>query len=214
MVRKYYKKILIIESILICLFLVIGISVFGQANSQKNKDCKDLKLDTLEKDFIIEVNCDNLYYSTETVIFQSNLIFINPKCISNSNGKLLYETDSVFIYNWNSGIDFYKYKPCIDFNSLAVFHDKTENPLNKKIYRHFFKKSVIKNKDGIIYLRFHAKMIVSNLGDLEWNIPGIYCKDNNNVNKTIYCKHAFKNSLLLLEVLDFKYYSEYKEMQK
>jgi len=203
------------KAILISFFWGIGFSVFGQTAPQGNRNCKDLKLDTLENDFIIEVNCDNLYYSPNDAIFQSNLIFLDPKFIDTNNGQILYNTDSVFIYNRSNGINFYKYKSCLDFNSLAVFHDKTENPLNKRKYRPFFKRSTIRNKNGILYLRFHAKMVVLNLGELEWNIPGIYCKESTIYKSpNEYCKHIYKNSLLLVEVIEFKYYSEYNKLQK
>jgi len=201
---------------LIFLFLLSNLSAFCQNKESNGKNCNALKHDTIECNFVMEVNSKYLYYSDEDVIFQNNLIYPDFKNVDVANAENFYKSDSVFIYSWREGISYYLYNPCIDFNSLNEFLSKSdklflnkENQKNKK-NRFYFLKSTIKNKQNIEYLKFRAKVIVINIGEFNWYIPALYCEQNQldgNGNK--YCKKKFKNTLVLLKILDFKYYKEY-----
>jgi len=200
---------------LLFLFLLFNLSAFCQDKETNGKNCNALKHDTIECNFVMEVNSKYLYYSDEHVIFQNNLIYPDFKNIDVATAENFYKSDSVFIYSWRKGIPYYLYNPCIDLNSLNEFLSKTDKLfLNKenqkyKKSRFYFLESTFKNKQNIEYLKFHAKFIVINIGEFDWYIPTLYCEQNRfDGNEIKYCKKKFKNTLVLLKVLDFKYYKE------
>ena len=204
------------QCLLLLSFLVImSTGVFGQSEWPGFRNCKELKLDTIEANFIMEVNSNSRFYSTEDAIFQKNLIFIDTNYDCISNPRLTYQNDSVFIYYWSDGFKYFKSKSCIDIVSISKFQDMTENSLNKKKYRKKINENVVKNKDGILYLKFHARVSVLNIQNLEWNVPWIYCDiDTTDKKKYRYCKRKFINTFLFVSVLDFKYNSEYTALKK
>ena len=202
---------------LICFFCLLMISVFSQSGGVlRNNNCVGLKLDTLEADFIMEINSNSRFYSTTDVNFQKNLIFISPKFNYIDTPQALYKTDSVFIYHWNEGAKYLDYKSCIDINSITRFHDMTENPLNKKKYKKKIRRNITTNKDGVVYLRFYAKLVLLDIGNIEWNVPWIYCNNGDAPDNQVYkyCKRSFSNTFQFIGVLDFKYYSETKTNKK
>ena len=117
---------------------------------------------------------------------------------------------TVFFFYWDQALKNFRNNSYVNIKSIRDFWMKTQYPGGKSKVKRKFKKSSFRNKDEIIYLKFHAKIIVLNLGEFDWHIPWIYCNiDKNNTDTYKYCTRKFKNTLLFADVLDFVFYSDY-----
>lgn len=188
-------------------FVIFLLPIFGQDNPIKKPKYSEISRDTIEANFLIEVNSDSRFYSTNDVIFQNNLVLIDFTNTNNKNSKALYFGDSIFIYYWDEGARYFNNKTSINIKSIRDFWLKTQYTGGNRKDRKNRKKSIFKNNEGVLFLRFHATIIVLNLGKMEWNIPWIYCDESDIKNQGVYkyCKRSFPNTLIFTDVLDFKY---------
>lgn len=193
-------------------FLLFFFSVNAQDSLFGAIKFSNLKCDTIYKDFVIEVNSKFKYYASEHLIFQQNLIFPEVNDFLQSPSTL-YFRDTVVIFRWDRILPYLLHQKYYDEQSLDTLFLRVILYETRKKNRRLFERNRIQGRFGMEYMRFRAKLVVVNVGVFEWNIPWILC-DNSEVyvlGNYSYCKRVYKNTLIPVKVISFKYHSEIRK---
>jgi hypothetical protein len=191
-------------------FILLNNYAFSQTQQEvahNDSIYRTWKLDTIEADFVMEVLSKYKFYTYNDAGLQTNLMFINNRDFVN-NPASLYYADSVFIDFCDLSRKYFKGGNVIDYKSISEFTMKTDEYFAKD--KASFRSSKVEVTDDVVFLKFHAKIVVLNIREKIWKIPKIYAKNCNEKFKFYECcERKFANTFLLASVLDFQYYDQY-----